>query len=138
VASGEDAFSTGQFDQRTGEYIPDVHVVEAVIVELLGGRLGAIGAGCPASAAKFGARSDDDKVADLLQFTPRTRSTLRKKAMRFVEREWKAISAVAQKLLQHGTLDDVEIELVADLTRPQEALAELVRYRQTRSPRRPT
>ena len=138
VASCEDAFSTGQIDQRTSEFIPDVRVVEAVIVELLAGRLGAISAGCPTSAAKVAARSDDDKVADLLQFTPRTRSSLRKKAMRFVEREWKAISAVAQELLQHGTLDDVEIELVADLTRPQEAQAELVSYRQIRSPRRPT
>ena len=79
--------------------VPDARAVEAVIVELLAGRLGAARAGCPAALAESMACGDEEKVADLLQFTPRTRTALRRKALRFVEREWKAIAAVAQELL---------------------------------------
>jgi len=137
-ASTEDVLFSGRRDQRTGMLVPDARAVEAVIVELLAGRLGAARAGCPAALAESMACGDEEKVADLLQFTPRTRTALRRKALRFVEREWKAIAAVAQELLEHGILDDVEIELLADLTRPQKARAELVRYRQIHPPHRPT
>jgi len=134
---GEHPLGSGRYDEHTRMWVPDVPVVEAAIIELLAGYFGAVRSGCPPVSAKRHSSDDDEQVAALLEYTRGTRRTFRGKAERFVEREWQAIVAVAQELLQHETLDDVEVELIADVSRLQEARADLMSYRHSR-PHRPT
>jgi hypothetical protein len=134
---GEHPLGSGRYDEHTGMWVPDVQVVEAAIIELLAGYFGAVRSGCPPASAKRHSSDDDEQVADLLGYTRETRRTFRGKADRFVEHEWQAILAVAQELLQHETLDDVEVELIADVSRLQEARADLMKYSKSR-PHRPT
>jgi ATP-dependent Zn protease len=105
--------------------------IEAAIVELLAGYFGSVRAGCQRAKAKAGSWGDDKEAADLLELIGRKRSTFRRRAERFVEREWSAIVAVAQELLAHETLDMFEVSFIADVTRPQ-ALVELAEYRRAR------
>ncbi len=106
----------------------DPRDVEAEIVELLAGYFGSVRAGCPAGWAKIGASSDSEKAARMLKQIGGKRPTFKKRAEQFVDREWKAIEAVARELLLYKTLDDYEVELIADVGRP-EARTELAEYR---------
>ena len=124
VAPGQDPFSSGRLDERTGELVPDVQAVEAAIVELLAGYVGSVRAGCPAAQAKRLDCSDEEKVTDLLRYTSRARTALRRETTQLVQREWNAIAAVAQELLARLTLDIDEIEIVADPTLSEGARAQ--------------
>lgn len=127
----ENEFDSGlRRDAQTGELYVDHREIEGVIIELLAGYFGGVRAGCPIPREKLGARSDDERAADLLKRVGGKRATFRKRAARFVQHEWKAISAVARELLKRETLDDMELELIVDLLgRPAETRAALERYR---------
>jgi len=101
---------------------------EATIIETLAGYFGSVRAGCPTDRAKLGAGCDDEQAAALLKMIGGKRAAFRKKTEQFVVREWKAIVAVARELLLYKTLDEYEVELIADVGRP-EARSELAAYR---------
>lgn len=126
VALGEDPFSSGQFDELTGELVLDVDKVGANIVVLLAGYFGAVRAGCPAARARRSAEDDDEKVVNLLEKVSETRTVFQQEATQLVEREWDAIAAVARELLAHRRLDADEIEVIADPNLSGEARAQML------------
>jgi hypothetical protein len=61
-----------------------------------------------------------------MSFTDSTLANLRRRAARFVQRHWKAISAVARELLERETLQVEEVEAIVDsLGRPAETKRQL-------------
>ena len=126
VALGEDPFSSGRFDELTGELVLDVDEVGANIVVLLAGYFGAVRAGCPAARARRSAEDDDELVVNLLEKISKTRTVFQQEATQLVEREWNAIAAVARELLAHRRLDADEIEVIADPTLSEEARAQML------------
>jgi hypothetical protein len=125
VALGEDPFSSGRFDELTGELVLDVDEVGANIVVLLAGYFGAVRAGCPAARARRSAEDDDELVVNLLEKISKTRTVFQQEATQLVEREWNAIAA-ARELLAHRSLDADEIEVIADPTLSEEARAQML------------
>jgi len=125
--------SSGQLDESTGDWIPDVQTVEAGIVKLLAGYFGAIRAGSPAAQAKRGADSDGASISRCIKYARQTRDKLQEVAMQVIEREWNAITVVGQELLAHGRLDAEEVEILTELPQSRDTRIKLATYRQGRT-----
>lgn len=101
-------------DVGTGQLRYEAEVIDAYIIELLAGRYAEMRAGCPVRLSKLGASGDDEQVAEYFRHSKTSLAELRKRAARFVAREWKAISAVARELLDRDRLVAEEIEAIID------------------------
>ena len=106
------------------------------LVSLLAGLAANLENGDDPEEAALGAASDTEKAHDFIQvWGPAwTYDDAMGAAREFVRREWRAIQAVADELLEHETLDDEEVELVI-LTAEgdEEASAGLTMYRALKS-----
>ena len=91
---------------------------------------------------KSHASDDDDKADKFLSYLGSDRKELGKKlrdrAKELVQENWSTITAVAEELLLHGTLDDYEAECIMMASRgDEEAKAYLEKYRWHKSQRPP-
>jgi hypothetical protein len=109
--------------------MPILSDVDAEIQESFAGYYASLLAGEPRNAARIGASGDLDMVDTLLRYTNTARAVLRKRAERIVQREWKAISAVALEVLKHRSLDQTEVELIVDMADGEAPPDALKRYR---------
>lgn len=134
-ADGEDPLDhAGRLEG--GVWVPDPAGVEKGIIGLYAGAFAAIKAGQERRAAWRLACDDLDKIADRVGCATASRAALRQRAFRFVERNWKAIRALAAELLRFETLDDCEPELIVELADGRRgAAAELAQFRALRGPR---
>ncbi len=110
--------------------------VEAVVIELYAGRVAE--ARCdpnlPPEQLKAGARSDDEKAAELLARLPgdprENEARLRKRADYLVWSEWSGVEALAAELLEYMRLDADEAEAIVDIARGRDGVKILERLRQ--------
>lgn len=58
--------------------------------------------------------NDNEKVAILLEQTNETEVNLRKKAREMIDKDWRIIEAIAEKLLIHKTLEEDEWSIIID------------------------
>jgi len=65
-------------------------------------------------ANKIRSSGDDEKAAELLSRTNETESSLRIKAKEIIDKNWKIIEAIAEKLFIHKRLKDDEWSIIVD------------------------
>ena len=99
---------------KPGDYRLIAGKPDASIVISFAGYFGALMAGAGTLLAKSGAGADFEHVAQVLKDTQTSRSALRKRAERFVVRNWKSIEAVGQALLRTGCLFEFQVANIVE------------------------
>jgi hypothetical protein len=116
-----------------GELEIPVQVHEKLLTVCLAGFCAQVREGDRLLRARRGATADFEKAHEVRKILGEPMGQSLARAHSFVEENWSTIQALARELLEHHTLDDVEVEYVigiADGTGDPQALS---RYRQARA-----